>query len=153
MAATVPDQHPNNDAAVTELRLVLTVDDHARALAFYRDELGLTQLEHYEERGGNVTILGAGRATLELNDDPYAELIDEVEVGRRVPERVRVAFHVPDSDSATQRLVEAGARLVAPPTRTPWNSRNARLRDPDGVQLTLFTELVTPESPPEQVAT
>lgn len=44
-------------------------------------------------------------------------------------------------DAATQRLVDAGARLVAMPTRTPWDSRNARLRDPDGVQLTLFTEL------------
>ena len=129
------------DRAVSELRLVLTVDDHARALTFYRDRLGLTELEAYEERGGHVTILDAGRATLELNDEPYAAFIDEVEVGRRVPGRVRVAFQVPDSDAATEDLVAAGARLVALPTRTPWDSRNARLRDPDGIQLTLFTEL------------
>lgn len=131
--------------AVSELRLVLTVDDHARALAFYRDRLGLTELEAYEERGGHVTILDAGRATLEINDESYAAFIDEVEVGRRVPGRVRVAFQVADSDAATQDLVEAGARLVALPTRTPWGSRNARLRDPDGIQLTLFTELEASE--------
>ncbi|MBY5162638.1 VOC family protein [Salsipaludibacter albus] len=133
---------------VTELRLVLTVDDHARAVAFYRDQLGLEELAHHEERGGHVTILAAGRATLELNDDPYAEFIDEVEVGRRVPDRVRVAFAVPDSDDTTRRLVEAGARLVAPPTRTPWDSRNARLRDPEGTQLTLFTDLDGPDDAP-----
>jgi uncharacterized glyoxalase superfamily protein PhnB len=132
---------PPAGGAVSELRLVLTVDDHARALAFYRDRLGLTELEAHEERGGHVTILDAGRATLEINDEPYAAFIDEVEVGRRVPGRVRVAFQVTDSDAATQELVEAGARLVALPARTPWDSRNARLRDPDGIQLTLFTEL------------
>jgi lactoylglutathione lyase len=126
---------------VTELRLVLTVDDHDRAVAFYRDQLGLQHLETYEERGGHVTILAAGRATLELNDDPYAEFIDEVEVGRRVPGRVRIAFQVPDSERTTEALIGAGARLVAPPTTTPWRSRNARLRDPEGMQLTLFTEL------------
>ena len=126
---------------VTELRLVLTVDDHDRAVAFYRDELGLEQLETYHERDGSVTILAAGRATLELNDDPYAGFIDDVEVGRRVPGTVRIALQVPDCESATEQLVRAGARLVAPPTRTPWDSRNARLRDLDGNQLTLFTEL------------
>ena len=129
------------DDRVSELRLVLTVDDHDRAVAFYRDQLGLEQLETYEERDGKVTILDAGRATLELNDEPYARFIDDVEVGRRVPGRVRLAFQVPDSTHTTEKLVAGGARLVAPPTRTPWNSRNARLRDPEGIQLTLFTEL------------
>jgi hypothetical protein len=31
--------------------------------------------------------------------------------------------------------------VIAPPTRTPWNSLNARLEGPAGLQLTLFTEL------------
>jgi hypothetical protein len=31
--------------------------------------------------------------------------------------------------------------VVAAPTRTPWNSLNARLEAPAGLQLTLFTEL------------
>lgn len=140
---TAPSHTSADGAAVTELRLVLTVDDHAEAVAFYRDALGLEQLEQYEERGGSVTILAAGRATLEINDDSYAAFIDEVEVGRRIPGRVRVAFQVPDSDTAADRLVAAGARLVAPPTPTPWDSRNARLRGPDDQQLTLFTELAT----------
>jgi lactoylglutathione lyase len=37
--------------------------------------------------------------------------------------------------------MEAGAELIAAPTVTPWNSRNARLTAPDGVQLTIFEEL------------
>ena len=35
----------------------------------------------------------------------------------------------------------AGAEVIAAPTRTPWDSLNARLEPPDGVQLTLFQEL------------
>ena len=39
------------------------------------------------------------------------------------------------------RLVGGGAELVALPIRTPWDSRNARLEGPAGLQLTLFQEL------------
>jgi uncharacterized glyoxalase superfamily protein PhnB len=35
--------------------------------------------------------------------------------------------------------VAAGAALMAAPVDTPWGDRNARLRAPDGLQLTLFT--------------
>lgn len=123
---------------VTELRLVVTVDDYETALAFYRDTLGLPQLAAFDDGAGHVTILDAGRATLELSDVPHAEHIDRVEVGRRVAGHIRVAFEVPDADAATDRLVAGGAVLVAPPTPTPWGSRNARLDAPGGLQLTLF---------------
>jgi uncharacterized glyoxalase superfamily protein PhnB len=46
---------------------------------------------------------------------------------------------VADSQEVAQRLAQAGAVPVAPPVRTPWGDRNARVRAPDGMQLTLFT--------------
>jgi predicted enzyme related to lactoylglutathione lyase len=54
---------------------------------------------------------------------------------------VRVAFGVPDAAAATAKLTSAGAVLIAPPTRTPWNSLNSRLNGPAGLQLTLFQDL------------
>jgi catechol 2,3-dioxygenase-like lactoylglutathione lyase family enzyme len=127
---------------VRELRLVVTVDDYDAALNFYRDVLGLPEREAYEApNGGRVSILEAGRATLELADAAQAEYIDEVEVGRRVAPKYRVAFEVADSRATTRRLADAGAVLVAEPTRTPWDSLNARLDAPGGLQLTLFEEL------------
>jgi predicted enzyme related to lactoylglutathione lyase len=122
-----------------ELRLVLTVDDFDEALAFYRDALGLEELPAWEDQEGRVAILDAGRATLELVDQGQAAAIDRLEVGRRVAGPVRVAFQVADSDASAGRLVAAGAELIAGPTTTPWNDRNARLIAPDGTQLTLFT--------------
>jgi predicted enzyme related to lactoylglutathione lyase len=127
---------------VTELRLVITVDDYDQALAFYRDTLGLPARAAYSApNGGRVILLDAGRATVEIADTAQADYIDEVEVGRRVASQIRVAFQVTDTATATAGLAEAGATVIAAPTHTPWNSLNARLTAPDGLQLTLFEEL------------
>jgi predicted enzyme related to lactoylglutathione lyase len=127
---------------VRELRFVLTVDDYDAALSFYRDVLGLDEQAAYEApNGGRVTLLDAGRATVELADAAQAHYIDEVEVGRRVAGRIRIAFEVTDAEGATRRLADAGAEVIAEPTRTPWTSLNSRLTTPDGLQITLFQEL------------
>ena len=115
--------------------------DPEASLAFYRDVLGLEQRAAFASDGGRVTILEAGRATLEITDPPHAEFIDSVEVGERVAGHIRVAFEVDDSAAKTRELEAAGARVIAEPTRTPWNSLNARLSAPAGLQLTLFQEL------------
>ena len=119
----------------------MTVDDYDAAVAFCRDVLGLPERESYTTGDAEVMILEAGRATLEIANRAQAEYIDEVEVGRRVAGKFRVALEVDDSAGTTARLAEAGAEVVAEPTRTPWNSLNARLETPGGIQLTLFTEL------------
>jgi lactoylglutathione lyase len=129
---------------VRELRLVVTASDYDAALRFYRDVLGLRETGTFDDGGGHVAILDAGRATLELSDVPHAEHIDRLEVGRRVAGQVRVAFKVDDAAAATERAVGGGATLLAAPVETPWGSLNSRLDAPAGLQLTLFEEL-TPE--------
>ncbi|HSG85396.1 MAG TPA: VOC family protein [Candidatus Limnocylindrales bacterium] len=126
---------------VRQLRLVVTAEDYDEALRFYRDVLGMPQEAAFVAEGGRVTILDAGRATLELTDPVHAAYIDRVEVGRRVAGHVRVALEVDDSRAATDAAVAAGAELIAAPVRTPWDSLNARLEGPGDLQLTLFTEL------------
>jgi uncharacterized integral membrane protein (TIGR00697 family) len=139
---------PSTPAGVRQMRLVVAIDDYEAAVQFYRDELGMVLEETYEgENGAKVMILGAGRATLELSNRPQIDLIDTVEVGRTgVSGKYRLAFEVSDSASVTNRLVSAGAELIAPPTVTPWRSLNARLQGPGEVQLTIFTELGETES-------
>jgi lactoylglutathione lyase len=123
-----------------ELRVCVTAEDYEDALRFYRDVLGLPEVAAFSGRG-RVTILDAGRATLELLEPEHAEFVDEVEVGRRVAGHVRLAFQVADSRETTVRLANAGATVIAGPTETPWRSLNARLEGPAGLQLTLFEEL------------
>ena len=124
---------------VTELRVALTVEDFDRAVAFYRDALGLEQIADWSSATGRVVVLEAGRATLELFDGAQAESVDAIEAGRRVSGTVRFALRVEDSGGTADRLIAAGAERVAPPVITPWGDRNARVQAPDGMQLTLFT--------------
>ena len=124
---------------VTELRVALTVEDFDRAVAFYRDALGLEQIADWSSATGRVVVLEAGRATLELFDSAQAESVDAIEAGRRVSGTVRFALEVEDSEDMAERLVAAGAARVAPPVTTPWGDRNARVQAPDGMQLTLFS--------------
>ncbi len=131
--------------SVSELRLAVTVEDFDGAMAFYRDTFGLAEIEAWATRQGRGAVLDAGRATLELLDGPQADLIDSVEVGRRVAGPIRVALEVADSAAMADRLTAAGAaHLGEGPVVTPWRHRNVRLAAPGDLQLTLFTVL-----PPE----
>jgi catechol 2,3-dioxygenase-like lactoylglutathione lyase family enzyme len=128
---------------VLQMRLVVEAPDYEEAVHFYRDVLGLPEeLAVAGPDGALVTILDAGRATLELANPAQKRYIDEVEVGRQVAPRLRVAFEVADAADSAERLADAGAALLAGPRETPWNSLNARLDAPAGLQLTLFQELV-----------
>ncbi|MHA7132980.1 VOC family protein [Oerskovia turbata] len=127
---------------VLQLRLVVEAEDYEQALAFYRDALGLPQLEAYSGDGdAQVAILDAGRATLEIANPAQKRMIDDVEVGSQVAPRLRVAFEVADSTTVASELVDGGATLLAAPVRTPWDSLNARLEAPAGLQITVFQEL------------
>lgn len=126
---------------VLQLRLVVQADDYESAVVFYRDVLGLPEeLALAGPDGAQVTILEAGRATLEIVNAAQKAYIDQVEVGRPVAPRLRVAFEVPDAAQTTAALTAAGAELIAEPTRTPWLSLNARLDAPAGLQITIFQE-------------
>jgi L-amino acid N-acyltransferase YncA/predicted enzyme related to lactoylglutathione lyase len=125
--------------SVRELRLVVAAEDYDVAVGFYRDVLGLPARAAVSGPGGaEVTILEAGRATLELANPAQRAYIDEVEVGRSVSPRLRVAFEVDDAWAVTAELVAAGAEEIAAPRPTPFGSLNARLEAPAGLQITVF---------------
>ena len=133
---------PERSGRVLQMRLVVEAADYDEAVRFYRDVLGAKEeLQIHSPDGENVTILQVGRATLEISNPAQVDMIDRVEVGRRVSPHLRVAFEVADAEGVTSKLVDAGAELVAPPIRTPWDSLNSRLQGPAGLQLTLFEEL------------
>jgi predicted enzyme related to lactoylglutathione lyase len=134
---TDPEQRP-----VRQLRLVVEADDYDAAVAFYRDVLGMPEEAAFTGDGdARVMILDAGRATLEIANPAQKRMIDDVEVGRQVSPRLRVALEVDDAVARSVEARDAGAAVVAAPTRTPWNSLNARFDAPAGLHLTLFQEL------------
>jgi catechol 2,3-dioxygenase-like lactoylglutathione lyase family enzyme len=132
---------------VSELRIVMTVDDFDAAVALYRDTLGMPQLADYSAPTGRVIVVAAGRATIEIADPRHAAYVDDVEVGRRVAGQIRIALEVADVRQAAAAALDRGAILIAAPTPTPWGSLNSRLDDGNGVQLTLFGPPDAPRRP------
>ena len=127
---------------VIQLRVVVEAEDYDEAVRFYRDVLGLPEEAAFEGDGdARVTILDAGRATLEIANPAQKRMIDAVEVGRDVAPKIRIAFEVADGPATTDDLVAAGAELIAAPRETPWRSMNSRLSAPAGLQITIFQEL------------
>ncbi|GAB4402161.1 MAG: hypothetical protein OHK003_29400 [Anaerolineales bacterium] len=70
--------------------------------------------------GGKALMLNMGNATLEIFDERQAEVVDNLEVGKRVSGQVRFAWKVPDLKAATERMLANGATLVHEPVMTPW---------------------------------
>ena len=123
---------------VIELRVALTTKEYERLVEFYSKGLGLEPSAIWNNDGGKAVILDMGRATMELFDERQAEVIDQLEAGRRVSGQIRFALQVPDLNAAMERLLAHGATLVHEPVQTPWGDTNVRVQDPDGTQITLF---------------
>ena len=123
---------------ILQLRVAITASDYERLVKFYCDGLGLEPAAIWNNDGGRALMLEMGQATLELFDERQAEVIDQMEAGKRVSGQIRFALQVPDLQSAMKRALDNGATLVHAPIETPWGDLNVRLQDPDGMQVTLF---------------
>jgi methylmalonyl-CoA/ethylmalonyl-CoA epimerase len=138
MASSMTTANP--DRPVLQLRIAITTSDYERLVKFYCDGLGIEPAAIWNNDGGNALMLEMGKATLEVFDESHAEAVDQLEAGQRVSGTIRLALQVPDVQSAMERLLASGATLVHSPVLTPWGDYNARLQDPDGMQITLFQE-------------
>ncbi|MDT0214699.1 VOC family protein [Rothia sp. ARF10] len=126
---------------VRQLRVVVEAEDYDEAVRFYRDVLGMDEIAAFSEGGDDrVAILEAGRATFEIASLAHKVAIDRVEAAGIPSPKIRIAFEVDDSASATRAAAEAGAQVVAEPVLTPWMSLNSRLEAPAGLTVTLFEE-------------
>jgi catechol 2,3-dioxygenase-like lactoylglutathione lyase family enzyme len=120
-----------------EIRIALTVDSFDKAVDFYQNGLGLKFGEKWEN-GGNGLILWAGKAGFEIFDQAYAAGIDQVETGKRISGKIRLALEVDDLEKSLKNAIEHGAVLIHEPVQTTWGDLNARIQAPDGMQITLF---------------
>jgi catechol 2,3-dioxygenase-like lactoylglutathione lyase family enzyme len=113
------------------------VHDPERALAFYRDTLGL-ELRNDVAKGDFrwITVGAASQPgvsivlTNYLNGSPA----DQDAVAGLVAKGALngVHFHSDDLDADFERVREAGAEIVEEPTEQPWGTRDFAVRDPSG---------------------
>jgi lactoylglutathione lyase len=123
---------------ILQLRVALTTTDYQRMMNFYQDALGLEPAELWTTETSHGSLFWMGKASLEIFDEEHAAVVDEIEVGRRMAGTIRFALQVPDVYAAIERVAAKGAKVIHPPKLTPWGDLNARIEDPDGMQVTLF---------------
>jgi len=108
------------------------------AAHLYREVFGLEVLIDLDEQVGRGVTLKVPVATLELVDVHHERMVDELEAGRPLDHRVRVAVQVDELADAARAVTAGGAEAMAAPVETPWGDHNQRFRTKDGMQLTLF---------------
>ncbi len=126
------------ETPILEMRVAITTSDYERLVNFYCAGLGLEPAAIWENGDGKALMIEMGRATLEIFDETQADTIDQLEAGKRISGPIRFALQVPDLQAAIDQLIKHGATLIHPPVLTPWGDINARLQDPDGMQVTLY---------------
>jgi catechol 2,3-dioxygenase-like lactoylglutathione lyase family enzyme len=121
----------------------IAVDDHDKALAFYRDVLGL-------QVRNDVAFEGMRWVTVGSPDQPGVEIVLEPpladphagEADRRSAAELLakgllrgVIFRTDDCDAAFERLRAAGAEILQEPADQPYGVRDFAVRDPAGNML------------------
>ncbi len=101
----------------------LPVTDMDRAVAFYRDDLGL----EVEDHDGEWSEVSAGDQRIGLNasESPAGD-------GGAV-----IAFAVDDIDATVDELKEKGVKFAGELSEHPWG-RIAPFKDPDGNDLQVY---------------
>ena len=97
----------------------VAVSDLDRAVAFFRDRVGLAL---------KFSDADFGYAEFDTPGAGFAVVRDPERAGRHTG----IGFAVEDLDVAHARLTEAGVEFTRPPTREPWGGYMAMFADPDG---------------------
>lgn len=111
--------------------VMLGVQDLSRAVAFYRDKLGLTV--QFEIPG--FAFLDGGGVTLTLSE-PLAQAIT-AQAGK-VAGAVEIVFAVDDVYAAYHALSARGIKFIHEPRNLTGSQWGANFEDPDGHILSIF---------------
>jgi uncharacterized glyoxalase superfamily protein PhnB len=111
-----------------------TVNDLESTITWYRDGLGFTISERWEEGGVlQGVMLKAGSCTFGFSQDDFQQGRDrEKGIGFRI-----YADTAQDVDALAERIRDFGGKVIADPADTSWGSRAFTVEDPDGFKITI----------------
>ncbi|KJY46946.1 MULTISPECIES: VOC family protein [unclassified Streptomyces] len=121
----------------------IAVDDHDRALAFYRDALGMEVRNDVAFEGMRwVTIGSPAQPDVEIVLEPPAANPNASPADRQAMAELLakgmlrgVIFSTDDVDAAFERIRAAGGEVLQEPVDQPYGVRDCAFRDPAGNML------------------
>jgi PhnB protein len=132
----------------------LYVRDAARAIEFYKDVFGATELSRFDAPGGKIA-----HAEIKIGDS-LVMLADEFpDTDERSPQTiggtpVGLLLYAEDVDAVAEKAVSAGGKLLEPLEDKFYGDRMGKLEDPFGHVWAIAThkEDVSPEEMERRVA-
>jgi predicted enzyme related to lactoylglutathione lyase len=121
----------------------IAVDDHDKALGFYRDVLGFEVRMDVGYEGMRWVTVGSP-AQPDVNivlepplADPNASAADKEAMAQLLAKGLLRAaiFSTGDLDATYERIRSAGGEVLQPPTDQPYGVRDCAFRDPAGNML------------------
>jgi predicted enzyme related to lactoylglutathione lyase len=121
----------------------IAVDDHDKALAFYRDVLGFEVRNDVAFEGMRwVTVGSPSQPDVEIVlepplADPNASPADREVMAELLAKGLLrgVIFRADDCDATFERIRDAGAEVLQEPIDQPYGVRDCAFRDPSGNML------------------
>ncbi|MEU0602647.1 VOC family protein [Streptomyces sp. NPDC006393] len=121
----------------------IAVDDHDKALAFYRDVLGLEVRNDVGYEGMRWVTVGAPSqpdVDIVLEPplaDPSASAADRQAMAELLAKGLlrAVIFQTDDCDATFARIRDAGGEVLQEPADQPYGVRDCAFRDPSGNML------------------
>jgi predicted enzyme related to lactoylglutathione lyase len=118
----------------------IAVDDHDKALDFYRDVLGLEVRTDVEFEGMRwVTLFPPSQPEVQIVLEPPAADPNASENDRKVMTELLakgmlrgVIFATDDCDATFEKIQTSGAEVVQEPIDQPYGVRDCAFRDPSG---------------------
>ena len=125
---------------VTLQNCFLSVDDHEKAIAFYRDALGFDVRNDVSAYGMRWVTLGSAAqpdVSVVLEPpaaDPGISASDRAAMGDLLAKGLlgRLVLTTPDVDGTFDRVQATGAEVVQEPMDQPYGVRDCAFRDPAG---------------------
>jgi len=110
----------------------LTIRDAARAIDFYRQAFGATELMRMPGPGGKIM-----HAEIRIGDSIVMISDENLEMGAPSPESLggtpgSIFLYVDDVDAVVARATQAGAKVKMPATDMFWGDRFGSVVDPFG---------------------
>jgi catechol 2,3-dioxygenase-like lactoylglutathione lyase family enzyme len=132
-----PTRHKPESLRLRSIAASLTVADLDKSIAWYRDVLGFTAGERWEEAGRTRGVqMKAGACDIMLNQDDFAKGRD-----RRKGEGFRLwVATIQDITAIAAHVKAAGWSLDREPSETPWGDWTFAVSDPDGFKITFVQE-------------
>ncbi|MFV2039722.1 MAG: VOC family protein [Acidimicrobiales bacterium] len=116
---------------MAQFRFAFTARSYDSTVAFYTDVLRLEVVHSWDDHGRG-TIVAAADGQIEMFDgDPDSDVVNGV----------ALAWEIDDIDEEYERLRALGVEFLAPPQDQPWGHRNATFAAPEGLAITLFTDV------------